>query len=229
MQPAETIDFIQYRGRFENPFLLTFELYPPLTAEQCQFIAEKHNVNNPNELAEIMALEGVRPSRLIQIKLDEATLARQAAKDIAVLNFLQSLQPSEQIQQIWQEPDLMGDIEEYSSNPLFDSRRQPRYFRSRNNRIIGLDGSSVSWVDDSGNVYDYQGNHKGWFSGGYIRGHDGGVITWQRSTQGLGVIPPIPEIPPIPPIPKVEPIRPIPSIPPIKPIPKLGWSDYDLK
>lgn len=58
----------------------------------------------------------------------------------------------------------------------------------------------------------------------YTRGHDGGVVAWCKEAEGLGVIPPVPSIPPIPPIPSIEPIRPISSIPPVRPINKKAWS-----
>jgi hypothetical protein len=66
------------------PYLLTFELYPPLTAEQCKLLIAKHNVTDPNDVKQIMAIEGYRPSKLIQIERDEQALNRQTIRDAAI-------------------------------------------------------------------------------------------------------------------------------------------------
>ncbi len=145
------------------------------------------------------------------------------------INYPNSLTESHLIG-IQDEPkDKSGSNQGYGSyRPLFGQQGYSDYFIYGNDRIVRPNGSSLAWIDKQGNVYGYDGNHLGWYENGCIRGHDGGVMAWQRNAKNLGVIPPIPQIPPILSIPKIEPIRPIPSIPPIKPIPKLDWSHYGL-
>lgn len=126
-------------------------------------------------------------------------------------------------------PDFGATRGEDGLQPLFDARGKTAYFLEKNGRMINPYGESVAWMDKNGNVYNYEGQHQGWFKGGHIRGHDGGVMLYQPGAYDLGVIRPIPEIPPIPPIPHIEPIRPIPSIPPIEPIPSFGWSEDGLE
>ena len=113
--------------------------------------------------------------------------------------------------------------------PLFDSHGRTKYFLYQNGRVVGRDGRNVAWIDSEGNVYNYQGRHLAWFKDGHMRGHDGGVLTWQQDAQNLGVIRPILQVSPIPPIPNIESIRPVPSIPPIPPVPTLNWSNNKLE
>lgn len=147
----------------------------------------------------------------------------------AQTNYLNSLTEGHLIG-IQDEPKAKsGSNQGYGSyRPLFGQQGYSDYFIYGNDRIVRPNGSSLAWIDKQGNVYGYDGNHLGWYENGCIRGHDGGVMAWQRNAKNLGVIPPIPQIPPILSIPKIEPIRPIHSIPPIKPIPKLDWSHYGL-
>jgi hypothetical protein len=87
------IDIVQYRGWFSKdytvllglmpqreylPYLLTFESYPPATKDQCLEVIKERNVTEPNRIAEIMAMEGVRPTRLVQMRIDENYMAQQA-------------------------------------------------------------------------------------------------------------------------------------------------------
>jgi len=73
-------DLAQYRGWFSYdgkalyPYLLTFELYPWITKEQCQSYAAQNNITDPNKLSELYMIIALRPSKLIQIDLDENTL-----------------------------------------------------------------------------------------------------------------------------------------------------------
>jgi hypothetical protein len=113
-------------------------------------------------------------------------------------------------------------------DPLYDRSGKVIGWTDTNGRIMTLQGRDWFWRDGNGNVYDYEGQHKGWWKHGHWRAPDGGVLAWQPGASNLGVIPPIPAIPPIPPIPSIEAIRPIPSIPPIPPIDRMGWSSTHL-
>jgi hypothetical protein len=71
----------QYQGRFydgerSKPYKLTFEFYPPITRIQCQYIAAKNNITDPNEIAQIMALEGYHPNRLVKVEEDVGAVTK---------------------------------------------------------------------------------------------------------------------------------------------------------
>lgn len=112
--------------------------------------------------------------------------------------------------------------------PLFDRNGNTIAFMGSNGRIIDLSGRSASWIDQSGNVYDYSGNHRGWWTGGHMRGHDGGVVAWMHGAQNTGVMLPLASLPPLAPLASLEPLRPLPSLPPLRPLNTMGWSDTRL-
>ena len=91
-------------------------------------------------------------------------------------------------------------------------------------RIVSLQGASLAWVDGSGNVYDYDGRHLGWWRNGHLRGRDGGVVAWMRGATGLGVALPHARLPPPPPRRSHEPHRQTPASPPAQPGGKHAWS-----
>ena len=98
----------------------------------------------------------------------------------------------------------------------------------RGGRIVSLSGGSIAWLDSSGNVYDYRGEHLGWWHQGHMRGHDGGIVGWVRGAKGLGLFPPAPkQVPPLPP-PGEEPTRPLPNAAPLRPVHDKGWSATSL-
>lgn len=111
-------------------------------------------------------------------------------------------------------------------NPLYDSRGKVIAFLRDNRRIIDLRGKSLAWIrgDD---VYDYRGQHLGWWIRDHMRGPDGGVIVWLRGASP-GVMLPLPNLPPLPPLPELEPLRPLPSLPPLRPLNTMNWSKYAL-
>ena len=108
--------------------------------------------------------------------------------------------------------------------PLYNKHGRVVAFLGLNNRVIGLNGESKAWINSNGNIHDYRGRHIGWWDGDHMRGHDGGVALWLRGAHNLGVVPPVPSVPPVPPVSSVEPVRPVASVPPIRPVRMLGWS-----
>ncbi|WP_437348220.1 4-fold beta flower protein [Qipengyuania flava] len=112
------------------------------------------------------------------------------------------------------------------ANALFDRNGQPVFFHLDNGRIIGLAGQSVAWLKGP-NVYDYQGSHRGWWEGDHVRGRDGGVVAWMRDAN-LGLMKPLPSLPPLAPLPSLEPLRPLPQLPPLRPLRRPIWSVYSL-
>ncbi len=108
---------------------------------------------------------------------------------------------------------------------LYGKKGQAVAFLADEGRIISLKGKSLAWISGR-NVYNYTGDHIGWWADGHLRGPDGGVLAWHKCSTNLGVTPPYPATTPNPPIPSTEPVRPTPSTPPFKPTNKSAWSDY---
>ena len=109
--------------------------------------------------------------------------------------------------------------------PLHGRKGQVVAFLAGDDRIVSLRGKSLAWISGE-NVYNYTGDHLGWWVDGYLMGPDGGVIAWQTRYANPGITLPYPAPPPNPPAPHPEPPRPAPSAPPPKPQGKLNWSDY---
>ncbi len=105
-ESRQPYDLAQYRGWFKDgtkthwrpfyvglditedrimPYKLTFEVYPPITKIQCQYIIAKNSITDPNEVSNMYSIIGLRPTRLIQVVLDESELHRQAIYDAAAI------------------------------------------------------------------------------------------------------------------------------------------------
>jgi hypothetical protein len=107
---------------------------------------------------------------------------------------------------------------------IYDQYGTPVLRLFRNGRLVGFDGRSIGFVSSDKSVYDYSGNHKGWYSDDILRDHSGNCSGFGSAPSGTHPLLPIKKIPRIPSIPNIEPIRPVRSIPPIPPIPSFAWS-----
>jgi hypothetical protein len=108
--------------------------------------------------------------------------------------------------------------------PLYDRAGSVAGWLGDGGRIIDRSGRSSYWIIRDGYIYDYHGRHRGWWANGHWRGRDGGVVVWTRGATNLGVLPPLPQLPPSPPLPELEPLRPPPSLPPLRPLNAMSWS-----
>ena len=111
-------DLVQYSGWFSydgkgsSPYKLTFELYPPLTKIQCQYIIAKNNITDPNKQAEIRSIEGLRLSRLIQVVQDEAALQQEAIhrQNAAMMSQMQQFHSNQQ-QILWNQQRMQNQMQ----------------------------------------------------------------------------------------------------------------------
>ena len=55
---------------------------------------------------------------------------------------------------------------------IYDRAGNPVLRVFANGRLLAFDGTSVGFVFD-GNVYDYNGSHRGWYEAGILRDHVG--------------------------------------------------------
>lgn len=107
---------------------------------------------------------------------------------------------------------------------LYDRNGKVVFWLASNKMVVARDGSPAYWIAENGSVYDYKGQHRGWWDGDHWRGTDGGVVTWLRGARNLGVLPPLPQLPPLPPLPALEPLRPLPQLAPLRPLKAMLWS-----
>jgi hypothetical protein len=112
-----------------------------------------------------------------------------------------------------------------SMTPLHGKKGQVLAFLADGERIVSLKGKSLAWISGE-NVYNYVGDHIGWWDDGFLLGPDGGVMAWQARVASIRVNLPYPLPATTPPVASPEPVRPLPSPPPTKPPDKLDWSDY---
>ena len=116
------IDIAQYRGWFSKkytvshglipvrkpyPYLLTFNVHPPLTKEDCNNLSNKMNISDPNQINEIMALQGYRPTRLVEIQPDNDYLLRQSISN----SLRRSYQPP---QNNYEAPKMQHAVPDYT-------------------------------------------------------------------------------------------------------------------
>ncbi len=111
--------------------------------------------------------------------------------------------------------------------PLFDKNGQVAAFLGANGRIVGTSGASIAWTS-AGGVFDYSGNHLGWWDNDHMRGPDGGVVVRTREAHTLGITPRLPAQAPLPPTVRLEPARPMTQTPPMRPSNRGSWSSLTL-
>ena len=111
---------------------------------------------------------------------------------------------------------------------IHDSHGQPRLMVLTDGRIVNFRGSSVGFLDFT-NVYNYKGNHCGWYEGGILRDHDGNCVGFGELISDA-VHPPFPakKVRPIPSLVEVELPRPGIKINPPAPQKSANWSTYTL-
>lgn len=96
-------------------------------------------------------------------------------------------------------------------------------------RFVDRQGNVLGYIHESQFLYNFNGQHCGWYENGMIRDLNGYVVAFMDGASDSPTpILPIRQIPPIPAIPKIPPIPAIRQIHKIKPIKKFGWSQTDL-
>jgi hypothetical protein len=111
---------------------------------------------------------------------------------------------------------------------IFDSRGQPVLRILANGRIVDFNGISIGFIRDI-NVYDYNGDHRGFFEGGILRDHSGCTVGFgDKVTSAVYPVLLPPKRPsPLLTDPELEPLRPLPQLPPIQPLSKPIWSNLE--
>ena len=74
------------------------------------------------------------------------------------------------------------DEEKDEVDVIWDENGTARYRILKDMRIVDFDGHSLAWLDDKGNIFDYEGHQKGFYENGILRDKEGKVV-------GLGMDP----------------------------------------
>jgi hypothetical protein len=74
------------------------------------------------------------------------------------------------------------DEEKDEVDVIWDENGTARYRILKDMRIVDFDGHSLAWLDDKGNIFDYDGHQKGFYENGILRDKEGKVV-------GLGMDP----------------------------------------
>ena len=74
------------------------------------------------------------------------------------------------------------DEEKDEMDVIWDESGTARYRILKDMRVVDFDGHPLAWLDDKGNVFDYDGHQKGFYENGILRDKEGKVV-------GLGMDP----------------------------------------
>jgi len=96
-----------------------------------------------------------------------------------------------------------------------------------NGRFVTFEGLSVGFLDGD-NLYNYNGDHVGWYENGIMRDDKGFCVGFGETvTDNMHPFFPFKQFKPFPGFVEFEPFRPFKSLPPFKPLKSFGWSGYD--
>lgn len=89
--------------------------------------------------------------------------------------------------------------------------------------IVDLTGQHLAFVDDD-SVYDYSGNHIGWWQNDHVRDSRGAVGFFTRHANSMGIYRPFLGFEPFQPYKAYSPYRPYKRFKPFRPFDMNGWS-----
>lgn len=121
------------------------------------------------------------------------------------------------------------DEEKEEIDVIWDENGTARYRILKDMRLVDFDGHNLAWLDEEGDIFDYQGRHKAYYENGILRDKDGAVVGLGQDPAGphpvlnsKGLIPKAAK-------PEAEPKRAKPKKPVKKPTPSLLWSEKMLE
>jgi len=122
-----------------------------------------------------------------------------------------------------------SDEEKDEVDVIWDENGTARYRILKDMRIVDFDGHSLAWLDDTGNIFDYDGHQKGSYENGILRDKEGKVVGLGMDPSGAhpvlhdkGLIPKSAQL-------LAEPKRPKTQKASEKPQPSLLWSQKMLE
>ncbi len=76
------------------------------------------------------------------------------------------------------------EAEEEEIDVIWDENGTARYRILKDKRIVDFDGHNLGWLDEEGNIIDYNGHHRAFYENGILRDPEGGVIGLGRDPIG---------------------------------------------
>jgi hypothetical protein len=110
---------------------------------------------------------------------------------------------------------------------IYNRYGEPRLRLFDDGRLIDFDGRSMGFLN-ADNLYNYNGQHVGWYEGGIMRDHDGLCVGFGEIVADIiHPLLPLKQLKPLPSLEELEPLRPLTSLSPLKPLKSFGWSELD--
>lgn len=108
---------------------------------------------------------------------------------------------------------------------IYNKNGKPLLRLLENGRFVSFNGKSIGFLDRE-NIYDYNGNHRGWYIGGIFRDREGKCVGFgEKVTDHRHPFLPFKQFKPFPGFVEFEPFRPFKGFPPSKPFFSSEWSD----
>jgi hypothetical protein len=114
-------------------------------------------------------------------------------------------------------------LEEKSMEALYDGSGRVYAWLDEGGRIVGLDGNRLAYIEGD-SVYNWQGQHVGWWGNGHIRDNAGAVAVFTTEADNLGVVKPVKAEKPLHAVKKVVPVKPVKGVKPVRRIRRPSWS-----
>ena len=76
------------------------------------------------------------------------------------------------------------EAEEEEIDVLWDENGTARYRILKDMRVVDFDGHNLAWVDEEGNVIDYEGRHRAFYENGILRDPQGLVVGLGKDPSG---------------------------------------------
>ena len=74
------------------------------------------------------------------------------------------------------ESEPAREAEEEEIDVIWDENGAARYRILKDTRIVDFDGHNIAWLDEHGNIIDYEGRHRGFYENGVLRDPEGMVV-----------------------------------------------------
>src|SRR5205809_7943673 len=74
------------------------------------------------------------------------------------------------------ESEPAREAEEEEIDVIWDENGAARYRILKDTRIVDFDGHNIAWLDDHGNIIDYEGRPRGFYENGRLRDHEGMIV-----------------------------------------------------
>ena len=74
------------------------------------------------------------------------------------------------------ESEPAREAEEEEIDVIWDENGTARYRILKDTRIVDFDGHNIAWLDEQGNIIDYEGRHRGFYENGVMRDPEGMVV-----------------------------------------------------